>query len=64
MYEISSDSEQYEIDSFTSDDGNHLVEWRYSEELEYPTWICITHDKPYYRDCVTSSGASGSPLLQ
>lgn len=44
------------LDGFTSDDGLHVVEWMYYEELGYETWVCVTHQSPYYLSCVNDGG--------
>lgn len=44
------------IDHFVSDDGNHEIEWLRWNDKEtksvYPTWVCTTHNKLYYTDCI------------
>lgn len=50
------DEELYELDKFTSDDGKHEVEWLPWDNEEYKatynTWVCTTHNKLYYADCI------------
>jgi hypothetical protein len=50
--------EALEAEPFFSDDKEHFVVWTYKEDIGYPVWLCITHDKPYYLDCVNSSPKS------
>ncbi len=52
------------LTSFYSDDGDHYVEWRHSKELGYSTWVCVTHRKIYYRDCVPILDESESPVYE
>jgi hypothetical protein len=49
-------NEVLEIDQFTSDDGEHEVKWatwrdEYTGDQVW-TWVCTTHNKLYYADCV------------
>lgn len=46
--------EEDEAPPFYSDDKLHYVMWTYREDVGFPTWICITHNVPYYLDCINS----------
>jgi hypothetical protein len=50
--------EKLEAEGFISDDGKHTVEWLLWTEppdFAYFAWICITHDRLYYVDCINDA---------